>query len=177
MNIFRYEKYSHTATLLFRYFISCVLDEDDVSSFLVSTFIFNSYSINFFYSHKNVLRNQRSQVVDVIFSIHLLHILCNVIDLCKCILSLERVFSCCLCIQFVVISSVLWQCLLKISRVKISVVFRSITSIIPVVILLKRHNLKQMDIILDIALCKQLKMHFTELAKNWVHFLFVGPNM
>ena len=161
MNIFRYEKYSHTATLLFRYFISCVL-EDDVSSFLVSTFIFNSYSINFFYSHKNVLGNQRSQVVDVIFSIHLLHILCNVIDLCKCILSLERVFSCCLCIQFVVISLVLWQCLLKISRVKISVVFlsyacvvfRSITSIIPVVILLKRHNLKQMDIILDITLCK-----------------------
>lgn len=92
MNIFRYEKYSHTATLLFRYFISCVLDEDDVSSFLVSTFIFNSYSINFFYSHKNVLGNQRSQVVDVIFSIHLLHILCNVIDLCKCILSLEGSF-------------------------------------------------------------------------------------
>ena len=107
MNIFRYEKYSHTATLLFRYFISCVLDEDDVSSFLVSTFIFNSYSINFFYSHKNVLGNQRSQVVDVIFSIHLLHILCNVIDLCKCILSLEGSF---LAVSVYSLWSFLWCC-------------------------------------------------------------------
>ena len=154
MNIFRYEKYSHTATLLFRYFISCVLDEDDVSSFLVSTFIFNSYSINFFYSHKNVLGNQRSQVVDVIFSIHLLHILCNVMDLCKCILSLEKgLFLLSLytvCGHFFGAVAMFTQNFKGENQCGVP----SITSIIPVVILLKRHNLKQMDIILDIALCK-----------------------